>query len=426
MGYDAGMKHPVVLRVEKLTTMGNLAGSAEHTWRQRPTRTADSARTKLNEDWRDVSSSQALQEAVKARLATLTEKPNAKRTLCLEYLVTANYEAFKEGGGDVDWRAYFKDSVSWLERLHGAQNVVAVNIQHDELTPHLVVYVVPLVEESDKKVKRSVITGKNVDGSLKREVREVIKKGAVRLGASTFIDGRKKLSQMQTDFASAVGTRHGLLRGIKGSSAIHVTTKEWQDALSVPVKHGFLKPEAFVPKVLKKGFITSEVESDEERAQRVMGLIHRHYEKPLQVAKTAQIDRKRSKELTQTLSSIQSYYGEYFERIDALKKLGVGSRDVLAMLDKMIAQREQENQRVDECIELVAQNMIQALKIDDTEALERARDLLAGGHSEEFEGWLRHETSVPPHDLVKADRAQQAKDFISNQKNSGDEPGFGL
>lgn len=406
--------------------MGNIAGSAEHTWRQRPGRTADPARLHLNEDWREVKSSQQLQAAVQARLATLTELPNAKRTPCLEYIVTANYDAFKEAGGVVDWRSYFKDAVAWFEKLHGAENIVAVNVQLDELTPHLVVYAVPLIEEKAKKVRRSIIVGKNPDGSLKREVREVEKKAAVRLGASTFIDGRKKLSQMQTDFAQQVGAKHGLVRGVKGSQATHVTTKEWQNALSAPIKHPQISPEFLVPKVFKKGYFTNETETDEERAQRVMKAMHSFYDKPLQLAKTAQIERNRARDLEQTLYSIQSYYGEYFERIEKLKKLGIGNTDVLAMLDKVIALREQENQRVDECIELVAQNMVQALQIDATEALERATDLLAGGHSEEFEGWLRYEIPMLPQDQVKADRAQQARDFISSQKKSGDEPGFGL
>lgn len=425
VAYDASMKHPVVFRVAKLSTMGNIAASAEHTWRQRPGRTADPARSHLNEDWREVKSSQQLQAAVQARLATLTELPKAKRTPCLEYIVTAHQNAFKEAGGMVDWRSYFKDAVVWLEKLHGSQNIVAVNVQLDELTPHLVVYVVPLIEEKAKKVRRSIIVGKNPDGSLKREVREVEKKACVRLGASTFIDGRQKLSQMQTDFAAQVGAKHGLARGIKGSQATHVTTKEWQNALSDPIKHPQIKPEFLLPKVFKKGYFTNEAETDEERAQRVMKAIHSFYDKPLLAAKTAQIDRKRARELEQALHSIQDYYGEYFERFERLKKLGVEKREILALLDERIAQAEASKQLVDEQIEQAARNMELSLKIDHSAALRRATYLLESGEYEEFDQWLNYEPAGKVQELPEVTRAKQGKEeFIKSIKPKPAEPGF--
>lgn len=424
VAYDTSMKHPVVFRVAKLSTMGNIAASAEHTWRQRPGRTADPARSHLNEDWREVKSSQQLQEAVQARLATLTELPKAKRTPCLEYIVTAHHDAFKEAGGPVDWRSYFKDAVAWLEKLHGAENIVAVNVQLDELTPHLVVYAVPLIEEKAKKVRRSIIVGKNPDGSLKREVREVEKQACVRLGASTFIDGRKKLSQMQTDFAQQVGAKHGLVRGVKGSQATHVTTKEWQNALGAPAKHAQIKPEFLVPKVFKKGYFTNDAESDEERAQRVMEAMHRFYDKPVQLAKTAEIQRKRARELQQTLDSIQDYYGEYFERLERLKKLDVEKREVLALLDERIAQAEASKQRVHEQLEQAARNMELALQMSHGEALKRATYLLESGEYEEFGQWLKYEPAVQTQELPEVVRAKQAKEFIKTIKPKPEEPGF--
>lgn len=424
VAYDASMKHPVVFRVAKLATMGNIAASAEHTWRKRSGRTVDAARTYLNEDWRDVTSSQALQAAVQSRLATLTENTEAKRVLCLEYLITAHHDAFKEAGGKVDWRLYFKDAVAWLEKLHGPENIVAVNVQLDELTPHLVVYAVPLVEEKAKKVRRSIIVGKNQDGSLKREVREVEKKAAIRLGASTFIDGRKKLSQMQTDFAAQVGARHGLARGIKGSQATHVTTKEWQNALSAPVKHGHINPEDLVPKVFKKGIFTNEAETDEERAQRVMEAMHGFYDKPLLLAKTAQIDRKRARELEQTLHSIQSYYGEYFERLEKLKKLDVEKREVLALLDERIAQAEAAKQRVNEQIEQAAKNMELALQIDRKEAIKRVSYLVDSEEAQEFEHWLNYQPAAQVQESSEVVRAKDAQEFLKSIKPKPEEPNF--
>ena len=68
--------------------------------------------------------------------------------------------------------------------------------------------------------------------------------------------------------------------------------------------------------------------------------------------------------------------------------------------------------------------MAQALQIDAAEALERSRDLLAGGYSEEFEEWIRYEMPAQPPDHLKAERAQQARDFIASQKKNGEGPSF--
>lgn len=222
------MAYQTVIRVAKLTTYGNIAASGEHTWRQRDTPNADSERTPLNEDWRDVHDSKALCEAVKQRVMTATDMSrNHRPVLCLEYLITANAKAFQENGGHIDARAYFQDTLAFLEEKHGKDNIVAVNIQNDEEAPHIVVYAVPLVEEAAKTRKRSVIVGTNPDGTKRRETREFAQEATRRLSAAHFVDGPAKLSKLQTEFTERVGQRHGLERGIEGSRAKRTTTKEY-------------------------------------------------------------------------------------------------------------------------------------------------------------------------------------------------------
>lgn len=376
------MKHPVVIRVKKLQTMGNIAASAEHTWRQRDTHNADPARRHLNEDWRPVGNSEELQKAVNARVELQTVKPDAKRVLCLEYMVSAHHDAFKEGGGSVDWREYFKDALAYFEKLHGADNIVAVNIQLDERTPHLVVYAVPLVTEAGKKVKRSVIVGKNADGTQKREVREVEKKASVRLSAATFVDGSEKLSQLQTDFAEVVGKRHGLVRGVEGSQATHTTVSEYYASLKKSPAHAVIKPSALEPKVLKKGLIRNEVEGLEAIADRLTKGIQKFYEPAVQQAKTANLDRKKSAEATATLQSHQERYGAFFGWIDRV--LWVASRKrILEALEGIAkdlqAEREVEirqQAQVDQMLQHAAHNMRQAdPELSWEAALWRAQDM---------------------------------------------------
>jgi hypothetical protein len=225
------MAFKTVIRVTKLGTVGNLKASGEHTWRERKTDNADPEKTHLNEDWREVKSSAELVDAVQTRVAQAEQKSDTP-VICIEYLITANKDAFKEGGGKVDSSEYFADSLKWLEAKHGKENIVAVNIQRDEQAPHMVAYVVPLVEVEAKTRKRSVVVGKDAEGKQIREVREYKDAPTVRLSAAEFLNGRQKLRDLQTDFSKAVGEKHGLERGVKGSKAKHQTIKQFYTHLN--------------------------------------------------------------------------------------------------------------------------------------------------------------------------------------------------
>lgn len=83
-------------------------------------------------------------------------------------------------------------------------NVIATTIHRDESTPHMIAYVVPLVEG--------------------------------KLNAKHFLGGREKLSDMQTDFAKSVGEPLGLVRGLEGSKAEHQTIKKYYTNIDTAVK----------------------------------------------------------------------------------------------------------------------------------------------------------------------------------------------
>lgn len=225
------MAFKTVIRIAKLGTIGNLKASGEHTWRERKTDNADPERTHLNEDWREVKSSAELVDAVQNRVAQAEQKSD-HAVPCIEYLITAHKDAFKEGGGEVDSSKYFADSLKWLEAKHGKENIVAVNIQRDEQTPHMVAYVVPLVEVAAKTRKRSVVVGKDAEGKQIREIREYKEAATSRLSASEFFDSRQKLRDLQTDFSKDVGAKHGLERGVEGSTAKHQTIKQFYTKLN--------------------------------------------------------------------------------------------------------------------------------------------------------------------------------------------------
>jgi len=231
-----------ILRTAKLTHFGNIAASASHNFRERDTPNADSERTPLNQT-EGAQSSKEVMKAVKERLATQS-KVRKNAVLALEYFIGASPEWF----GRVDEKqreAYFDAAQKWLLERHGTENVVAVTRQYDETSPHMCAYVVPI----DPKGK---------------------------LNCSHFLDGRVKLSQMQTEFAEKVGRSFGLERGIEGSKAKHKTIQQYYAEIQAPVKMDFriepeaLKPRTFPPQTfLEKVGLFKQVESSHEVAERL-------------------------------------------------------------------------------------------------------------------------------------------------------------
>ena len=177
-----------ILRTVKLKTMGNIGGSLAHNYRTRETPNAVPERLHLNQH--DMASPDEVKAAI---VAQLPEKRRSDSVLCVEYFIGASPDYFT--GDDPKGERYFATAVEWLKQRHGAENVVATSVHHDETSPHLVAYVIPLDNNG-------------------------------KLNAKSFLGGRAKLTAMQTDFAQAVG-RHGLERGIEGSKAQHQSIRDY-------------------------------------------------------------------------------------------------------------------------------------------------------------------------------------------------------
>lgn len=184
-----------ILRAAKLTSLGSIMGSAKHTFREIPTPNANPARTHLNKSF----GAQNATEVYSSIKEILPAKRRKDAVLCIEYLVTASPEWFRNASSR-EKNDYFKAAMRWLEERHGKANVVCINVQLDETTPHLAVYVVPMTKDG-------------------------------RLAAKDFLGGRKILTEMQTDFAEKVGIPAGLERGIEGSKAEHTTNAAYNASL---------------------------------------------------------------------------------------------------------------------------------------------------------------------------------------------------
>jgi hypothetical protein len=184
-----------IIRTQKLKSISAVVGSARHTFREIPTPNADKERTHFNKT-EGAQSSLALARSVNARLPA---KRRRDAVICIEYLITASPEWWKSTPVRQQ-NEYLKASIDWLKGRHGEENVVCLNVQLDETSPHLVAYVVPLTKDG-------------------------------RLSARDFLGGPAKMIAMQTEFAKVVGAPFGLQRGLQGSKAIHTTAAQYNAVL---------------------------------------------------------------------------------------------------------------------------------------------------------------------------------------------------
>lgn len=189
-GLRGNGKSFAILRVAKVKAMANIAASLQHTFRERETPNADNDQFQDNTVLLGADNSADVIEAWRDRAP---EKVRSNAVHGLEYFVggsPARLNAMSREEQD----AYFGDALDWIKQERGADNVLSAVIHRDETTPHMSVMTIPL---DDKE----------------------------RLNARAIVGNRGKLSQMQTDFATQVSERYGLMRGVKGSTARHERVK---------------------------------------------------------------------------------------------------------------------------------------------------------------------------------------------------------
>lgn len=245
--YSASMSM-VILRTAKLTSVGNIAGSGKHNFREREVANAQPDRSHLNRS-EGAQTTEELLAAVQARLATVpTVRKNA--VLAVEYFIGASPEFFTST--DRQGReAFFEDAKLWLQERHGGENVVAFTRHYDETSPHVCAYVVPIDERG-------------------------------KLNARAFLGGRQLLSAMQTDFAERVGEPHGLERGIEGSQAKHVAIKDHYARVMAPTPElkTVVPPELPPPTMKEKlaSFALENSEREQKQQEREAAIARRNQE----------------------------------------------------------------------------------------------------------------------------------------------------
>lgn len=257
-----------IMRSAKLASMGNVASSLKHNFRERETANADETKTPENEHL----AARSTDEAMGKLRELLPESRRKDAVLAVEYVCTASPEWWKTAtpGQQAD---FFRRSVEWIEDKYGKENLIVATIHRDEKSPHLSAYVVP----------------KTQDG---------------RLSAKEFIGNRAQMVADQTSFAQRVADL-GLERGIEGSKAKHQSIKDFYAQVEKPIREVTISPEAVSPVLLKKGLISSEYETPKMVAERLTKAIRAVYAPAVARANVADSEARRAAEMASTAQEKQ-------------------------------------------------------------------------------------------------------------------------
>ncbi|AUB44630.1 DNA primase (plasmid) [Nostoc flagelliforme CCNUN1] len=199
-----------ILRIEKLKTFGNVAGSDDHVTRNRETPNADP--TKENVRLIGGEDERALEEIVEEKISTLKHRPRHDAVLCTEMFLSASPEYFRPG--DPSLSGQWSDSLmqqwaiasrDWLTENYGSKCVRA-ELHLDESTPHIHAYIVPVNEKTGRVSHDAMFGGRGGQGRI-------------------------KLSKLQDSYAAALAPL-GIERGVKGSKATHTKVKEYYQAVN--------------------------------------------------------------------------------------------------------------------------------------------------------------------------------------------------
>ncbi len=207
----------VVLHMEK--AHGSDSGTTAHIERFIIPKNADPTRTHLNRrliEYPDGVKDRSA--AIQRRLeeAGLTRKIGSNQVRAIRINVSGTHKDMKrieEEGRLDEWCA---DNLKYFADTFGKENIVSAVLHMDEQTPHIHATLVPIVKGERKRKKK--------EEQVKKRYRKKPTDTA-RLCADEIMT-RAKLKSYQDTYAQAM-SGYGLQRGIDGSEAKHITTRQY-------------------------------------------------------------------------------------------------------------------------------------------------------------------------------------------------------
>lgn len=206
-----------VLHMEK--TSGTDSAMSAHIERTIKPKNADESRTHLNRELIRFSDGvENRTQAIQHRLDTagLARKIGNNQVRAIRILLTGTHEDMERitNGGRLD--EWCNDNLRYLADTFGKENIVSAVLHMDERTPHIHATLVPIVKGERKRRKK--------EEQVKKRYRKKPTDTA-RLCADEIMT-RAKLKSYQDTYAQSM-SGYGLQRGIDGSEARHISTRQY-------------------------------------------------------------------------------------------------------------------------------------------------------------------------------------------------------
>ena len=206
-----------VLHMEK--TSGTDSAMSAHIERTIKPKNADESRTHLNRELiRFPDGVENRTQAIQHRLDTagLTRKIGNNQVRAIRILLTGTHEDMERITNEGRLDEWCNDNLKYLADTFGKENIVSAVLHMDEQTPHIHATLVPIVKGERKRKKK--------EEQVKKRYRKKPTDTA-RLCADDIMT-RLKLKSYQDTYAIAMA-KYGLQRGIDGSEARHITTRQY-------------------------------------------------------------------------------------------------------------------------------------------------------------------------------------------------------
>jgi len=157
-------------------------------------------------------------QAIQNRLDTagLTRKIGNNQVRAIRVLLTGTHEDMERITNEGRLDEWCDDNLRYLADTFGRENIVSAVLHMDEQTPHIHATLVPIVKGVRKRKKK--------EEQVKKRYRKKPTDTA-RLCADDVMT-RAKLKSYQDTYAQAM-SGYGLQRGIDGSEAKHITTRQY-------------------------------------------------------------------------------------------------------------------------------------------------------------------------------------------------------
>ncbi len=206
-----------VLHMEK--TSGTDAAMSAHIERTIKPKNADESKTHLNRELMTFPDGvENRTQAIQHRLDTagLTRKIGNNQVRAIRVLLTGTHEDMERITNEGRLDEWCSDNLRYLADTFGRENIVSAVLHMDEQTPHIHATLVPIVKGERKRKKK--------EEQVKKRYRKK-PTDTTRLCADEIMT-RAKLKSYQDAYAQAMSD-YGLQRGIDGSEAKHITTRQY-------------------------------------------------------------------------------------------------------------------------------------------------------------------------------------------------------